>query len=417
MIALRVLLGRSALLAGARVVSKLATLAVVLSVARTLALDEFGLLGTLIAFSTLAGLFSDVGLLMPSMRSMSLAPDQQAAIMSRTLWPRVCSAAASGLVLLVGGSLLGYPPLALGLFLVAAISETFFVALVRAHEVRQSMGAVTAFIVVERVSYALWVLGALSVSPTLEAVAGASLVSMATMLTGAAWYFRRCCGWTPLPFHRQIVLDGLKEGWPFLFATLLSTVYYRLDIVILEQLASSSEAGVYNASMRVTDALMFIPMSAMATVYPMLAASYGRDPGVFQATLRRATMILGVAGMVVAVAVTAAAGPLIDVLYPDRFSRSVDVLRILGPMLLFYFLNHLGTQSLIAMNRERLLTAILGAVAFLAVVLNILIVPRFGAIAIASVRLVMEMAMAAVFAGSIWHLAASERAGRWSRRS
>jgi O-antigen/teichoic acid export membrane protein len=406
MIDLRVILGRSALLAGARVLSKVATLAVVLSVARRLPVEDFGLLGTMLAYGTFAGLLSDFGQLLPMLRGMSQGSGREAHLFGETIWPRIVWGIIGGAGLLLGGWFLGYPLLPLGLFVAASIAESGFTALVRSHEVRQAMRLVTSFIVLERVSYAVWVLSAIMIIPSVTVIAAASLGSIVLMLLLAAWTFRRHYGWTLPRFDWELVRTGTVRGLPLLAAGLLSTVYYRLDIVLLEQLASSSDAAFYNASMRVVEALMFIPMSMMATVFPMLASMFEVDHGAFRSAFRRAGALLGFTGALVAIALVLSADALVVLLYGDAFARSGAILRILGPMVFFYFLNFLASQALVAMGRDRTMTVVTAIAAMVATGLNVTFIPVYGAATSAWVRVGVEGLMALSF---VWVIAQTLR--------
>ncbi|MCU0454130.1 MAG: oligosaccharide flippase family protein [Bacteroidetes bacterium] len=406
---LRDLLGRSALLAGARVVSKIATLVVVLSVARRLSLEEFGLLGTMLAFSTFAGLISDFGMLLPTLRGMSQQSGREASIVGRTLWPRLTWGIVAAASLMAGGFIMGYPMATLGLFVAASLAESAFTMLVRAHEVPQAMRRVTAFVIAERVSYAVWVLSALTIRPTLGAVAGASLASIAIMLLVAFRTFRRHYGWSWPPFSWRIIREGTVQGLPLLLAGLLSTIYYRLDIVLLEQLVSPTEAGVYNAAMRVVEALMFIPLSMMSTVFPLLASSFDTDASAFRASLRRAAWLLAAAGALVGGFLVLWGPWLVELLFGPTFVRSGVVLQILGPMLFFYFLNFLASQAVVAMRRDRVLVVVTGAAALVATMLNAVLIPQFGAVSSAAVRVGVEAAMAAGFGWMIIQTLRSKR--------
>lgn len=95
---------------------------------------------------------------------------------------------------LVGGRAIGYPFRALALFVAASIAELAFTVVVRSHEVRQSMGTVTAFVISERASYA------------------ASMVSIVSVLLTATVYFRRRFGWSWSPFSWQNVREGTVGG-------------------------------------------------------------------------------------------------------------------------------------------------------------------------------------------------------------
>jgi O-antigen/teichoic acid export membrane protein len=355
----------------------------------------------MLAYATFAGLLSDFGQLLPTIRGMSQDPGREALIVGRTIWPRVIWGAVGSVVLLSVGWMLGYPILPLALFVAASLVESIFTMLVRSHEVHQAMRRVTLLVIGERLSYAAWVLSAIVIQPTLTTIAAATLASILSMLGVAAWNFRRHYGWSWPRCEWSIVRAGTLQGLPLLIAGLLGTVYYRLDIVLLEQMISATEAGFYNASMRVVESLMFVPMSLMSTLFPLLASMFESDRVAFRQALRRAGWLMGWAGMSVGAVVVFWSDELITLLYGDAFGRAGSILMIMGPMLFFYFLNFLASQALVAMHRDRLMTIVTAVAATLATCLNLIFIPKYGATSSAAVRVVVEGLMAASYVGII----------------
>ena len=167
------------------------------------------------------------------------------------------------------------------------------------------------------------------------------------------------------------------------FASLMSLIYDQIDTVMIKYFRTDTELGMYVASYGLmTAAMSFLPILGQVFM-PLLSESAGQDAGEQTTYLRwlgRATVGLAlpiaVGGFILAV-------PLSKFVLGNQYPNSGILLRWLmltlltGPLASYY-----GSQ-LIPNNRERKYLFSVGVGAIANVVLNLFLIPKYGAIAAA----------------------------------
>lgn len=175
-------------------------------------------------------------------------------------------------------------------------------------------------------------------------------------------------------------LPILKTGAPIGLAALLFMVLLRLDVTLLGLLAGgedNSEVGIYGAAFRLVEATLFISWAFTASTMPWLARQT-RDADVargYELGLKAITSVLTPIGL----GFILLASPLIDLLYGPDYSEAVLPLRLLGVMTILYGLNGFASTVLISQDRPRDFTRIVAFVAIENIVLNVILIPEYGA--------------------------------------
>lgn len=120
----------------------------------------------------------------------------------------------------------------------------------------------------------------------------------------------------------------LRDSWPFLLAGLSVTLYMRMDVVMLQQMANSYEVGVYSVAVRITELLYVLPTIFVASVSPALIEAHQAGRELYLARMRQ----LYAAGFWFAAALSLAlalfARPIIGITFGPDFSDAAAVLAI-----------------------------------------------------------------------------------------
>lgn len=377
--------------AGSDLVSKLAFLAVTVMAARALSAEEFGAFSVAWTLGWLLGLATDMGLQVHLTREVARDPERAGAI-CRTLLPARLGAATLAVALVA----------ALGLGLLPRGRASAFVLIVLAH----ICGSLIEFFnglfrglsrsdVESSVNLAhrlgvlvlAWLLltnggGLDSLAIALFVPAAVALVFDAQLaLSGRAAHGSRAGARVSWESFRRDVL-------PIGVATILSALYFRVDLFLVQYWVGDGGAGLYNAAFRLIEALRLFPAAVLAVMFPYLCVT--RESRLLRATALK----LGAAGTIVAAGVYAAAPAILQAFYGPRYLDAVDAFRILSLSLPLLFLNYALTHQLIGWNQQRAYAAMCGASLVLNLVLNSWWIPRFGIVGAAWSTLATEIALA-----------------------
>lgn len=394
---------KSGLLLAARVLSKGATIVVMVVVARRLGVSSFGELSALLAWTALVGLVTDFGLLLPTVRRLSRETGTEASIVSVSISARLGWGVLALAVFTVLAPIFGFRPMLAVLFAISSILETIGIAVIRSFEGRLEMGTITLFTVVERFVFGVVVTGAALIQGTVLSVAIGYLCSFFISLFIALRLFRRRFGRLTLRFTFEEFATQSKIGLPFLISAFFSLVFYKVDTIILAQFRPHHEVGIYNAAMRIIEAHSFVPLTLMASLFPTLSNLFHQKSQGFRGTFSQAVAVLLAEGVIVSVLFYLLAARLVTVLFSSAFDEAASALRILAWSQVFYSVFVILAHGLIAVNKEQLYTAAIVTCGILSIALNLVVIPQYGYTGAAWVRVGMEGVLC-VFVGMLYVL-------------
>jgi O-antigen/teichoic acid export membrane protein len=366
-------------------------------IARKLGSEAFGIYSGVIALTIFTGLLSDFGLILPTIRRISYDEKQQNLFIGETVAIRLFWGVIALVIIGTLGKVLNFPFVLVILFSISSILEILATSLVRAFEGRQEMKVVTLYTVIERCFFCLCVLLTLWYDEYIVSISIAYLISYAVMLYFSIALFQRHFGKLTLHFSLGLLRSLSKVGLPFFITAIFSAMYYRADTLLLGVYRSDADVGMYNASMRVVDAQMFIPMTIMATLYPVLSKFHFYEASDFVKVFHRSFLTFSLLGLVITLMIYFGASFIIDILYSTPYREAVPALQVLSLSLLFYFLNFLLSQTLIAVNKEKSFTIVMVISALLNITVNLALIPNYGIVGAAWARTGVEALMTLAF--------------------
>lgn len=170
----------------------------------------------------------------------------------------------------------------------------------------------------------------------------------------------------------------LRESLPFAANTLLSTIYNRLDVIIVPALAGSAQLALYAPASRIQDVLYLVPFALGAAALPLLSR-VGQSTAEVDRTTRRLLAL----GLLIALPVTLftfvfSRGILIAALGGD-YSEATTATRILVWFLPLAVIQAPLFAALISVGRAADTTRIIAATFAAAIVMHIALDPTWGA--------------------------------------
>ncbi|MDZ4764764.1 MAG: oligosaccharide flippase family protein [Chloroflexota bacterium] len=193
----------------------------------------------------------------------------------------------------------------------------------------------------------------------------------------------------------------LRRAFPFALAALFAALQNRLSIIMLENLTTTAEVGLFAAAYRFTEAARMFPNAFFGAIFPTLTA-LAADPARMERTFRRALVGLTAFGIASGVGLTIFAPILLTLIYGDAFAAGASSLALLSWALALSVLRGLWTIRAYAHRRESRVNAVNALVIALQVALGLVLIPRFGVDGAALTHLIIEAAALMLFAGLGW---------------
>lgn len=189
-------------------------------------------------------------------------------------------------------------------------------------------------------------------------------------------------------FSRARSRELLGQGWIIYLASLFAVIYLKVDQVMLRWLADTKEVGQYAIAAQLSEAWYFVPTAIVASFFPRLIGLRDQDKKLFELRLQQLFDALFTLGLVVAIIITLIGPWLIEVLFGSDFEGSAPILVIHIWAAIFIFMRAAFSKWILIENALHfsLITQGLGALAN--VLMNFLLIPRFGGLGAAVATLV-----------------------------
>ena len=202
---------------------------------------------------------------------------------------------------------------------------------------------------------------------------------------------RQTAGTTEAPSPAWLRWFAQRSPW-LLASGIAEVIYLRIDIVLLERLRGVEETGIYAVAARLSEVWYMVPVALMGAVFPALWQRR-QDAAAYQRGLQASLDLLFALAVALAVVMQLFGAPLVEWLFGPRFAASVPILQIHIWAGVFVFMRALLSRWLLAEDllRFSLLTHLSGAA--MNVALNLLLIPRYGALG-AAVATVISYACA-----------------------
>ena len=137
--------------------------------------------------------------------------------------------------------------------------------------------------------------------------------------------------------------------------------------------------GWYSAAYRLFDLIVIFPHSFMLVLFPALVEEYNTDRLKFKKSYQKAVGIFSIVGGGIAAGFWYFSNGIITLIYGEKFYPSISVLNILVFAFFLFFINFLLSNILITSGREKLNAWNLVIATVLNILLNLALIPEYGA--------------------------------------
>lgn len=235
---------------------------------------------------------------------------------------------------------------------------------------------------------------------TVVSVYAAQVVGWMVLL-GLMWRAsRRHIGPAVAPQSTADVGAFLAATLPFAGIGFMAAVHVMSDIVILEWARGPEEVAVYRVAALAVTNLPMISFFVVRASYPRIAAKTNDlDAAADEVSFSVRWMLL--LGMPMALGGMLVAEPLIVALVGERYAAAATIMWWLFPMVPLRFINNAVGSAMLAMDQQRARFHAIVFTAVLNVALNLVFIPRYGALAAAITTLLTEVVLNAWYGLSL----------------
>jgi O-antigen/teichoic acid export membrane protein len=386
----RMLRGATAFFA-ARGTGVLLGLAVTLLLTRSLSRFDFGTLSIGLTVVALGTTLSDAGLNGVLIREGVRTPDDEAdllrwALRIRWLSGLVASILVAGLSLLIATTASARLTIAIfGLALPLLAPSIVYTALQR----RYLIGRVALLMLLQNAQWFVVVVVLAAVDAPLPVYAGGFVAVSALNALQVAAFGKRVMEAPRGMLSRGEVMHRLRQAVPLGLTAVLALLYAKIDGLLLFGMKGATASAGYAASYRLLDVGSLVPAS-LASVFSTMFVYALRDRKTAHLVGARWVRLSLLLSAPVVVCGEILAGPLVRLVFGAQYSDSVFLLRLLLPTFALVCLEWVWTSMSTSAGIARRQLQVAVSALVVNVVLNVALIPSYGARACAAVTLATE---------------------------
>ena len=195
-----------------------------------------------------------------------------------------------------------------------------------------------------------------------------------------------------LDASRSYGKDILKRCWYIALSGLMTTIYMRIDQVMLgSMLVNKAENGIYSAGARIAEMWYFVPMAIIAAFQPVII-NHRKEKNYekYKEYMQRLYDIVAIIGIAFGIGISLFGWLAVDILYGSEYAAASNILLISVWAGLFATLGCARSVWLVAENKQKYTLVYTSVGCIINIVLNALLIPKLGAIGAAIATLVTQ---------------------------
>ncbi len=193
---------------------------------------------------------------------------------------------------------------------------------------------------------------------------------------------------------RELRREMMVESWPLMINHFLATLFFKVDVFLMEPILGSATLGLYAIGYKFLDALVVIPSMFTLALFPVISRQAHEDRAGFLRFYRLGAKILMTIALPAAMIATLAAYEMVLVLGgPQYLPGGMIALQLMAWSMPIGWLNSLTHYVLIALDQQRYLTRAFIIGFGFTLIANLIFMPLYGYQASAVIHIFAELAL------------------------
>jgi O-antigen/teichoic acid export membrane protein len=200
-----------------------------------------------------------------------------------------------------------------------------------------------------------------------------------------------------------------REAFPIGLNRIFRQTTFRIDTILLKLFVTRQAIGVFHGIYRVVLTASFIPRNVTDSLFPMMSRNSELNKESVIAIFNKAFKFLLILVLPLILVVSLMADQFVRVILGSNFVDAAPLMRLLLLVWGFSFFSILCNKTLYALNRQRHVTIAVGLCLAVNILLDLILIPRFGYMGAGVATLSAEVTMFLVsltlvcrFLGKIW---------------
>lgn len=179
-------------------------------------------------------------------------------------------------------------------------------------------------------------------------------------------------------FDRKTALAILKDSWPLMISFIAFSIYMKIDQVMIKNILGDRQTGIYAIAVKLAEFWYFIPSAICASVFPAIVNAKQVNAKLYEGRLKKLYRLMFWMSLSVSIIVTVFANIIIYILFGNQYLEAVNSLRIYVWAGIGVSVGYVLSYYLIIEGQTKINAASMIIGALLNVLLNILLIPKYG---------------------------------------
>lgn len=256
---------------------------------------------------------------------------------------------------------------------------------------REKMSRAAAGLIVAQIAFSLAVLLVVRTPDAVVWVPVVRVVADAAMAGYFWWLYRASHG----RFTPRFTLRGagalMRPALVLGASGALALLSFNFDSIMLGMMKDAAAVGWYGAAYKPVTVVLAMPVTYFVGLFPALSRTHHQDRDEFRRIVLGSLRLAALFAVPVGVCGTFLAGPIINLLFGAQYGPSVDAFRVLTWAAVLVILRGTFRQALNAAERHDLDLRCATIATGLNILLNLVLIPRYGIVGAASATVISEI--------------------------
>ncbi|MBN4049038.1 flippase [archaeon AH-315-M20] len=368
-------------LTASEIVSKILQLIIFVYLARTFGNIDFGKFGFAIAFSAIIVIIADLGLSTLLTREISRNRDKVEKYISNALTIKIFLSALTLVAAFLYLNFLNYTgdiktvTYIMVLFMVLNSFTDLFYSVFRAFEKMYydafikvlRMILLTSFIFIAIINSANLIVVTLMFP----------LTELIVLVVSAIIYIKNFARLS-IGFDVRFSKALLKKSSFFCLSLIFISLLLYIDTVMLQKIRGSGEVGIYVAAYNILIGITFIPLMYSHAIFPVFSRYFISNKSLLKFAYKKSFQYMLILGLPITIGIYIYARNIILLIYGPGYGQSLIALKILCWFVGIRFVGIMSGTLLTSINRQGSRVFSQGTVTLINIILNLLLIPKFG---------------------------------------
>lgn len=168
------------------------------------------------------------------------------------------------------------------------------------------------------------------------------------------------------------------SSYHFILAGLMISIYGSTDKFMLKQMMNESEVGFYSTAVSLCNTWVFLLTAVIDSLHPVILQAF-ENKQLFEQKNKQLYAIVFYTSAGISLFLSLLASPIVDMLYGEAYAPAAAPLRIITWYTAFSYLGVARNAWIVSYGRQNYLVYLYGGAAVTNVLLNAIMIPRWGA--------------------------------------